>query len=405
MKLLKIFIIFLFTIQSLVQAACITPGALTEVSGSPFPTQTGPVAIAFSPIASGNLFAATVNGGDNTVSVFQINQTSGFFTNVDTPLTGTVPVDIAFSPIATTGNLFAAVSNESSNTVSVFLVNQASGVFTLVDTKLTETNPQGIAFSPIASGNLFAAVANQNSNDISVYQVDQTSGVFTAVPGSPFPAETGPKSIAFALLPSGNLIAAVTNFDSNNITLYDVNQSDGVFTQIGLPLSTGTGPTSLSFSPVISGKLFAAVLNNSVNTVSIYSVNPTTGAFTLVDLPYLTGSNPSDLAFSPSTCNLFLGITNFNDGTISIFTVNQQTGFLTEINGSPFTTEINPTAIAYSPVVSGNLFLGVPHTLVSLTMNTRAVGDDVSVYKVCLNTCPSTFQDRTWLLKATCTAG
>jgi 6-phosphogluconolactonase len=43
---------------------------------------------------------------------------------------------------------------------------------------------------------LFAYAANDNSSDISVYSVNATSGVLTQISGSPFAAGNEPRSIA-----------------------------------------------------------------------------------------------------------------------------------------------------------------------------------------------------------------
>ena len=101
-------------------------GALTEVASSPFATGSGVNEIAFSPVASGDLFAAAVNFASNNISVYKVHHDTGFFTEVaGSPFaTGGAPDGIAFTPLLS-GNLFACTGNYNDNTVSVFQVTVA----------------------------------------------------------------------------------------------------------------------------------------------------------------------------------------------------------------------------------------------------------------------------------------
>ncbi len=115
---MKVFaiVIFLSVIQpSLLYAMCM-PGSFQAVSGSPFATESVPTAIAYSPVINGNLFAAITNSGNNSVSVYLVNQTTRAFTPVSgSPFaTGADPANIVFSPVLD-GQLFAAIANLDSN--------------------------------------------------------------------------------------------------------------------------------------------------------------------------------------------------------------------------------------------------------------------------------------------------
>jgi 6-phosphogluconolactonase (cycloisomerase 2 family) len=138
------------------------------------------------------------------------------------------------------------------------------------------SEPATIAYSPIVSGNLFAAVPNYGNNTISVYLVNQTTGAFTPVPGSPFATGSQPAWQVFSPVVSGNLFAAVINYNDNTVSVYSVNQTTGAFTPVpGSPFATGLGPFAVQFSPVVSGNLFAAIANSLDNTISVYEVNQT----------------------------------------------------------------------------------------------------------------------------------
>ena len=375
MKIFKLFMIFACIIQSLVQAACI-PGTVQTIPNSPFATRVNPVEVAYSPIVLGNLFAAIANNGGNNASVYSVNQSTGEFTEISgSPFSaGANPTGIAFSPVVS-GNLFAAISNFTDNTVSVYSVDQNTGAFTQVSGSpfATGQKPESIAFSPVVSGNLFAAVPNSNNATVSVYSVNQSTGSLTSV--GTFGTGLNPQFIAFSPVVSGNLFAAVTNFDDNTVSVYLVNQSTGAFTQVaGSPFLTGVTPQTVVFSPEVSGNLFAAVTNSSNfdNTVSVYMVNQSTGSFIPVGT-FSTNTQPTGIAFSPVVSgNLFAIVTNFESDNISVYYVDPATGLfiLVDVVG----TGVNPEGVAFSPLVSDNVFAAVANYS----------SNNVSVYNVCV---------------------
>jgi 6-phosphogluconolactonase (cycloisomerase 2 family) len=323
MNLFKIILFLSFTFQAVINAC--TLGEFQQVAGSPFAAGSGPITIEYSPITTaGNLFAATANNGSNNVSVYSVNQTTGAFTSVGAAVAaGTNPTGIAYSPIVS-GNLFAAVSNGISDNVSVYTVNQTSGVFTPIQTIAAGVRAFDIAFSPLTTtGTLFAAVPNSGGNNISVYSVNTASGIFTAVPGSPFPNGTGPTTLEFSPIINGNLFAATSNFVSNTVSIFLVNQSTGALTLVG-DFAAGAGTDGVAFSPIVCDSLlFLGAVNSTANTVSVYTVNPNTGALTQVaGSPFPTGTLPSDIDFSPLVAGgLFAGIVNIGSNNISVYNV------------------------------------------------------------------------------------
>jgi 6-phosphogluconolactonase len=382
MKLIHIFIL----IGSLFSALCsqiksAAPGQFAEISGSPFAAGANPGWIAYSPIVSGNLFLAIPNFGDNTASVYTVNQTTGALTEISgSPFgTGSQPAWLAYSPVAS-GNLFAATVNYGDNTVSVYEVNQTTGAFTQVSGSpfATGNQPYGLAFSPIVSGNLFAAVTNAADNTVSVYSVNQTTGAFTPIAGSPFATGNSPYNITYSPIASGNLFAALTNFNDNNVTVYSVNQSTGAFTQVpGSPFAAEAGPYGIAMSSIVSGNVFVAVANDSTTAVSVYKLDQSNGSLVPVPgSPFTTSTEPNSVAFSPIAGeNLFAAVANFTGvGTkrgmqtephrsqpnnLSVYLVDQNTGKFTEVFGSPFPVGTQPDGVAFSPVLGLNLFAAV----------------------------------------------
>jgi 6-phosphogluconolactonase (cycloisomerase 2 family) len=378
MKLVKLWVFSsVLFLSSLLNALPL--GSFQHVTNSPFGTGASPLSVAFSPLASGNLFAAVSNDGDNTVSVYAVNQSNGGYSEISgSPFpTGSLPTGVAFSLPVATGNLYFAVSNFGDNTVSVYSLNPITQLVMPVPGSpfAAGSSPTFVAFSPVVSGNLFAAVSNALDNTVSVYTVNTSTGAFSPISLSPFATGKSPYYLAFSPVASGSLFAAVSNLEDNTVSVYKVNTITGVFTPVyKSPFSTGSEPTGVAFSPVVSGNLFAAISNQSSNTVSVYKVNTTTGVFTPVSgSQFATGSNPTDVAFSPLISgNLFAAVPNDVDNTVSVYKVSIITGVFTQVSGSPFLTGNSPYDIAFSPLASGNLFAVVSN-----------IGDNtVSVYEV-----------------------
>ncbi|OQA36322.1 MAG: Lactonase, 7-bladed beta-propeller [Candidatus Dependentiae bacterium ADurb.Bin331] len=253
-----------------------TTGVLTPVAGSPFATGNIPFDLAFS-FASGNLFAAVPNNITNNVTVYSVNQITGVFTPVaGSPFAaGAGPTGVSFSPVIS-GNVFAAVANSNANSVSVYSVNQITGVFTPVAGSpfAAGSSPSSVSFSPIISGNLYLAVSNVLDSTISMYSVDPTTGALTQVAGSPVPTDTNPVQVVFSpQLIDDTAFVAVANLNGDTTNNYLVDKATGSLTQInGSPFPTdGQAAQGMAFSPIVSGGLFAGVANSG-GSISIFQV-------------------------------------------------------------------------------------------------------------------------------------
>src|SRR5580692_120836 len=73
------------------------------------------------------------------------------------------------------------------------------------------------------------------------------------------------------------------------------------------------------------------------------------------DSPFGAGTAPSAVAYSPLVAgNLFAAASNTTDGTLSTYTVNTTSGDLTSV-GTP-TAGTAPADVVYSPFFNGSLF-------------------------------------------------
>jgi 6-phosphogluconolactonase len=318
-----------------VAATAVAAPVFAPVSGSPFATGSTPEEAAFNP---GGGLLATPNSGDNTVSVFSVNSSTGALTPVTgSPFaTGSGPAGVAFSP----GGGLLATANNGGDTVSVFSVNSSTGALTPVSGSpfATGSGPAKVAFSP--SGSLLAT-ANNGGNTVSVFSVNSSTGALTPVSGSPFATGSGTASVAFS--PGGGLLATA-NLLASTVSVFSVNSSTGALTPVlGSPFATGRSPRSAVFSP--GGGLLASA-NFRDSTVSVFSVNSSTGALTpVLGSPFATGTNPLSAAFSPG--GGLLATANFSDDTVSVFSVDSSTGALTQVAGSPLAT--GGASVAFSP--------------------------------------------------------
>ncbi|MBS0654349.1 MAG: beta-propeller fold lactonase family protein [Verrucomicrobia bacterium] len=74
--------------------------------------------------------------------------------------------------------------------------------------------------------------------------------------------------------------------------------------------------------------------------------------------PFATGCNPTSIAFSPEVSgNLFAAVTNRANNTVSAYTVDIDSGTFTLV--SSFPTGHHPVSVDFSPEVSGNVFAAV----------------------------------------------
>jgi 6-phosphogluconolactonase (cycloisomerase 2 family) len=119
----------------------VASGALTTITGSPFPAGNMPVAIAVDPTGK---YLFVVNQGGSTLSAYLIDRSSGALTGVaGSPFpTGALPSSLVLSP----DQSVVFVSNQSDNTVSI-LGPLSDGALTanFIPTLATGAAPRSLA--------------------------------------------------------------------------------------------------------------------------------------------------------------------------------------------------------------------------------------------------------------------
>ena len=269
-------------------------GALTVVTGSPFPTDAG--ALSMTILASGR-FAYTANVNSMSVSAYSLDAVTG-----------------AVAPV--TGSPFA------------------SGSFPF----MVATDTAG----------KFAYAANDGG--VWAYAIDANSGALTAVAGSPFMAGSGSRAIS--VVPGGGF-AYVANNVSNDVSAFAIASGSGALAPIaGSPYAAGLSPTGTATDP--SGTFLYVANSNGggvpgASNVSGYRIAAGTGALTAVPgSPFATDFLPVAIAIDRSGKFLYVANGDPPANNISAFAIDANTGRLTAVAGSPFAAGPNPQSITVS---------------------------------------------------------
>jgi DNA-binding beta-propeller fold protein YncE len=128
---------------------------------------------------------------------------------------------------------------------------------------------------------------------------------------------------------------------NGNILGYSV--ASGALTQLsGSPFPAGNAPSAIIVDQSFN---YAYVANSIDSNVTAYSIN--NGVLSRVG-SYATGLQPVAIGIDPSTAH-FLYTANFLGNNVSGFELNQTDGTLVLSQNSPYTSNIQPTAVAAIP--------------------------------------------------------
>jgi 6-phosphogluconolactonase len=227
-------------------------GALTAVIGSPFATGTTPSSVTVDP---SGFYVYVANQADGTVSEFTINIANGALAG---PLTGALTA-VSGSPFpAGTGSRavivdpsdsYVYVANATSNTLSGYYIKigytipDGDGAITAISGSpyMTGSSPNSVAVDPLDN---FLYVANEGSSDISAYSLG-AAGTLTALTGSPFTA--GDEPSALAVDPTGSFLYVANS--SGTVSVFAITASSGALSAVsGSPYTAGTLPSAIAIS-------------------------------------------------------------------------------------------------------------------------------------------------------------
>jgi YVTN family beta-propeller protein len=299
-------------------------------------------------------FAYTLNSNSTDISLFVIDSLSGLLTagNCDTALTnltcgtgGGTPASMIFGA---NGN-FAYVGNQGTNTLTIHHKDPSTGALSDINSVQppVDDTSAGSSLNPVQlrlhpSGNFLYSVHDATSN-VTVYSVDPLDGTLTGVTGSPV-ASGGTGSIDMAITPDGSF-AYVANASSANIGLFSVDSSGLLLPNTtSTSLTTGGVPQALAIDP--SGQWLYMVSKEVSGSVRLFSIQ-SDGTLSAVNCNVSTtcaaGNMPESIAIDPT--GQFVSVSNGSDNTLSLYSIDQSTGQLTTLSGVH--ARNTPAALAY----------------------------------------------------------
>ncbi len=262
----------LFTIAS--------SGALTEVTPRPS-VGTTPILLAMDSAGS-FLFVANA-GAPSSISVFSINSTSGALTAVTgSPFPiGILPLNMKLSP---SGSFLYVSGAGSPGVVQAFSLNAGTLTPVAGSPFTAGTNPYGLAIDPSGS-HLYAG--NFGDNSISEFTIG-SDGALTQISGSPLGISFS-APLSLLVDPSGKYLY-VANEGSSNIAAYTIASGGTLTTLSNSPFTTGSQPSFLAADP--SGKYL--LVGSQSGGIQVFGLNSTNGTLTSV-ATYSAGNTPTSI--------------------------------------------------------------------------------------------------------------
>ncbi len=327
-----------------------TTGAIASISGSPFSTGSGSVALAKSP-AKGYLYVANSSSGD--ISAFTISATTGALTAIaGSPFAAEAGVNAL--AVEATGHFLYAVSRNSAN-LWTFSISATGALSPVSGTPTLITTQPGAASNSVvidpAGHYLYAATGASFPTVLYGFSLDSTTGALTPLGFNPVLYGLANKA---AFDPAGKvLLVTGTNVygTAGGVEVFMFNSSTGgLVLGLASPIQVGVDPAGAAVDG--TGK-YVYVANTSDATIHGFSLDTTSGALQAVaGAPFPSGGNGNingPLGIAADATGKFLFVCNASND-ISVFSINSSTGTLTAIAGSPFPDGGNaPSAIIFVP--------------------------------------------------------
>ncbi len=191
-----------------------------------------------------------------------------------------------------------------------------------------------------------AYVTLPGKGTVLLLHIDGGTGAITLGGSTPQVENTSPTGLA--LLPSKKFLYAVNSGRNTGIAIFKV-ASDGSLSLSGTPHAAGNGPDQAVIDP--SGK-YLLVTNNigshgsGEGDISVYSIDAGSGALTEVPgSPFLANADPTSIVFTHS--GKFVYVTNPVNGTVTAFAFDPTAPqILTQLHGFPISSGQGAGALA-----------------------------------------------------------
>jgi 6-phosphogluconolactonase len=214
-----------------------------------------------------------------------------------------------------------------------------AAVIVLAGTTLSCINNESVGAS---SPNHSAFVTLPADGSVLVLNINGATGTITVGPKTPPTQNVTPRGLA--LHPSKKFLY-VANTRANTISIFNVGTA-GLLT-LNTAVPSGNGPTAVTIDPTGTYLLVTNVFgsNGSGGDVSVYTMDSGSGALTEVaGSPFPANKNPTAIQFTHS--GDFVYVTNTAIGMVTGFSFSMTSGALTQVPGSPLISGAGAAALA-----------------------------------------------------------
>ena len=276
------------------------------------------------------VYATSLN--DRTISSFAIDSATGALSAIGTlQVTGAAPVRIALAP----SGAYLYVVNRSDDSATVYPRNTINGFLSPPTTVDLGTQPTAMAFN--RAGTLAYVTYASSSDNVGLFSVDGSGGLSPVLKFNPGTSTDEPVTVTAGdtpmdiILSNDDTFAYVANVNSNNLTVFGVDEASGELTHVQTVASTQS-PWRMAMD-IDNKYLYAAPSADS--EVSAYSVNSGDGTLTAIDsYRPRTGYNPIALANSTSALSVTAEYLLAPEATVDGYSVDATTGVLDSLTVS-----------------------------------------------------------------------
>jgi hypothetical protein len=287
-----------FAVIAQSSAACGT--SFAQPTGSPISVGSFPASVATSDFnLDGKPDVVTANSGSDNVTILLGNGVGGFTQPMGSPTAvGNDPRSVVAGDFNLDGKPDLAVANLGSNNVTILLGNGMGGFTQPMGSPVSVGNqPRFVVTGDFnLDGNLDLATANVNSDNVTILLGNGTGG-FTQPMGSPVSVGDTPFSIVvgdFNL--DGKPDLAITNFDSDDVTILLGNGAGGFSQPMSSPISVGDSPISIDMGDFnLDGKPDLAMVNIFSSDATILLGNGAGGFTQPMGSPISVGLSPASI--------------------------------------------------------------------------------------------------------------
>jgi len=261
-------------------------GSLAPIPGSPF--SLGPLSVGAG-MAVNDLTQIVYVADAGKIDVFKADSSGALSAIAGSPVSSGTNL---FLTIDTNGQFLFAADDDPPGGILAFTLDSTTGLptavagspFAAVPGSSVNTHPGQIAVDTSGS---FVYTALNATNQVAAFSIVKPAGTLTALPGSPFPAGTGP----VALIVAGNFLY-VSNTDGT-ISGYKIDSTTGVLTALtGSPFAIRAG----SFATNLFGSVLYAT---GAGGIQAFNIDSTTGALTAIAGSPFPDPGAALLAFMP----------------------------------------------------------------------------------------------------------